>query len=160
MLVDRWWQDTYTFHFPVGEDTITLQDVIVLLELWIDGRAVISAVLQDVWATCHELFGLMCTGCNQVVTFVAPWEFRTDLHPMQLTMACICSRKLLFWRLESCCLRINQEIRFGFLITVVISRKLNLSRGVAASSHGYIVSYIMQHCPTVTRLLVPWFSYR
>lgn len=57
-LVDRSWQDTYTFHFLVGEDTITLQDVVVLLRLQIDGRPVISAVLQDVWATCHGLLGL------------------------------------------------------------------------------------------------------
>lgn len=39
-LVERWRQETHSFHLPVGEATITLQDVAVLLGLRIDGRPV------------------------------------------------------------------------------------------------------------------------
>ncbi|KAL8098032.1 hypothetical protein AgCh_030966 [Apium graveolens] len=41
-LVERWRPETHTFHLPMGELTITLEDV-VLLGLPIDGRALIVA---------------------------------------------------------------------------------------------------------------------
>ncbi|KAI4296149.1 hypothetical protein L6164_036131 [Bauhinia variegata] len=57
-LVERWRQETHTFHFPVGESTITLQDVAVLLGLPIEGQALTGRTdLQ--WADlCEELLGL------------------------------------------------------------------------------------------------------
>ena len=39
-LVERWRQETHTFHFPLGEATITLLDVDLLTRLPIEGRAV------------------------------------------------------------------------------------------------------------------------
>lgn len=57
-LVEQWLQETYTFHFPIGETAITLQDVPVLVGLQIDGRPDISILMQDVQATCHILLGL------------------------------------------------------------------------------------------------------
>jgi hypothetical protein len=57
-LVERWRQETHTFHFTVGESTVTLQDVGVLLGLRIDGHAVTgNADLQ--WDDlCEELLGV------------------------------------------------------------------------------------------------------
>ncbi|XP_031266286.1 serine/threonine-protein phosphatase 7 long form homolog isoform X2 [Pistacia vera] len=57
-LVERWRQETHTFHFAVGESTITLQDVAVLLGLRIHGYPVTgSADLQ--WDDlCEELLGV------------------------------------------------------------------------------------------------------
>ncbi|KAJ0030831.1 hypothetical protein Pint_14549 [Pistacia integerrima] len=57
-LVERWRQETHTFHFAVGESTITLQDVAVLLGLRIHGYPVIgSADLQ--WDDlCEEFLGV------------------------------------------------------------------------------------------------------
>ena len=39
-LIERWWLETHTFHVPVEEMTITLQDVVIILRLCIDGPVV------------------------------------------------------------------------------------------------------------------------
>ena len=39
-LVERWSFETHTFHLLVGEMTITLQDVVIILGLWIHGSPV------------------------------------------------------------------------------------------------------------------------
>ena len=50
-LVERWRPETHTFHVPVGEMTITLQDVAIILDLRINGPAVIAEL-------CGELLGV------------------------------------------------------------------------------------------------------
>ncbi|XP_074368492.1 serine/threonine-protein phosphatase 7 long form homolog [Apium graveolens] len=59
--VERWRPETHTFYFPVGEVTITLQDVDVRLGLPVDGDAVISDVTPGPdmsWRSyVAELFG-------------------------------------------------------------------------------------------------------
>lgn len=57
-LVERSRQETHTFHLPVGETTVTLQDVAVLLGLRIDGRPIISPIIPDVRTMCQELLGV------------------------------------------------------------------------------------------------------
>ena len=64
-LVERWRTETHTFHFPIGEATVTLQDVSVLYGLRIDGRAVTgvdSSLATEQWiALCAELLGVAPT---------------------------------------------------------------------------------------------------
>jgi hypothetical protein len=56
-VVERWRRETHTFHFPIGEMTITLQDVLCLWGLPIDGLPVTGDV-DDRWdQTVIDLFG-------------------------------------------------------------------------------------------------------
>ncbi|KAK4479211.1 hypothetical protein RD792_014722 [Penstemon davidsonii] len=70
-LVERWREETHTFHLPTGEATVTLQDVGVLLGLPIDGNAVTSSDTEcrtkEQWqALCFELLGAIPPS-NQIV---------------------------------------------------------------------------------------------
>ncbi|KAL8505556.1 hypothetical protein ACS0TY_016699 [Phlomoides rotata] len=62
-LVERWRSETHTFHLPVGEATITLQDVAIMWGLPIDGNAVVCAdpprTIDDWRAHCEHLLGFV-----------------------------------------------------------------------------------------------------
>ena len=57
-LVERWRAETHMFYVPVGEMTIMLQDVAIILGLCIDGPAVIGTCVFDVAELCGELLGV------------------------------------------------------------------------------------------------------
>ena len=57
-LVERWQPETHTFHVPIGEMMITLQDVAVILGLRIDGPAVTGTCVFDVAELYGELLGV------------------------------------------------------------------------------------------------------
>ena len=48
-LVDRWRPETHTFHLPVGEMAVTLQDVSLLLGLPLVDRAVGARAVDPDW---------------------------------------------------------------------------------------------------------------
>ncbi|KAG8501045.1 hypothetical protein CXB51_003142 [Gossypium anomalum] len=57
-LVERWRLETYTFHLPCGECTITLEDVHLQVGLPLDGYAVTGFASSTDWeAMCYELLG-------------------------------------------------------------------------------------------------------
>ncbi|KAL8485382.1 hypothetical protein ACS0TY_027618 [Phlomoides rotata] len=60
-LVERWRPETHTFHFPVGEATVTLQDVAIIWGLHIDGQPLCiddHNKTEEEWQwNCLELLG-------------------------------------------------------------------------------------------------------
>ena len=57
-LVERWQLETYTFHLPYGEMSITLQDVEVIFGLPIDGKVLFGPTVVGDWRQlCMELLG-------------------------------------------------------------------------------------------------------
>ena len=56
-LVERWRLETHTFHFPLGESTITLQDVALQLGLSIDGQPVTGFTSGDMVEASQYLLG-------------------------------------------------------------------------------------------------------
>lgn len=59
-LVERWRPETHTFHFPVGECTVTLEDVALQLGIRVDGRPVIGSTSfskERIGDLCQSLLG-------------------------------------------------------------------------------------------------------
>ncbi|KAK6911906.1 Aminotransferase-like, plant mobile domain [Dillenia turbinata] len=56
-LVERWRRETNTFHMTVGEMTITLEDVALILGLGIDGEPVVGVTYATSNTLCEKLLG-------------------------------------------------------------------------------------------------------
>ncbi|CAL5406797.1 unnamed protein product [Camellia sinensis] len=56
-LVERWRRETNTFHFTVGEMTVTLEDVAYLLGLAVDGEPVIGVTYTTCEVVCVKYLG-------------------------------------------------------------------------------------------------------
>ncbi|KAI4306046.1 hypothetical protein L6164_029358 [Bauhinia variegata] len=56
-LVERWRRETNTFHLNVGEMTVTLKDVALLLGLAIDGEPVIGITYTSCSSVCEKYLG-------------------------------------------------------------------------------------------------------
>ena len=57
-LVKRWQPKTHTFHVPVREMTIMLQDVAIILGIYINRLVVTGTCVFDVAELCGELLGV------------------------------------------------------------------------------------------------------
>jgi len=58
-LVERWRTETHTFHLPLGEATIKLEDVVVQLNLPIDGEPITGINSGNLVPLCNHLLGSM-----------------------------------------------------------------------------------------------------
>ena len=58
-FVERWRAKTHTFHLHRGECTITLQDIVVLVGLPIDGDAIIGHTHMNWRRIFHDLLGVL-----------------------------------------------------------------------------------------------------
>ena len=58
-FIERWRLETYTFHVPQVESTITLQDVSIILGLPIDGVAICGITCLDWREVCAILLGVV-----------------------------------------------------------------------------------------------------
>ncbi|XP_014498942.1 protein MAIN-LIKE 1-like [Vigna radiata var. radiata] len=56
-LVERWRMETHTFHLPLGESTITLEDVALQLGLPIEGHDVTGISSGPLTLFCQQLLG-------------------------------------------------------------------------------------------------------
>ena len=57
--MERWRSETHTFHFPLGETTVTLEDVELILGLPVDGEAVIGITTGDLVSLCEQFLGFI-----------------------------------------------------------------------------------------------------
>ncbi|KAH7834884.1 hypothetical protein Vadar_020616 [Vaccinium darrowii] len=57
-LLERWHPETHSFHLGLGEWTVTLQDVEVILGVPVDGLPIVGSTEQDWDKLCQELLGL------------------------------------------------------------------------------------------------------
>ncbi|KAF3635293.1 hypothetical protein FXO38_24711 [Capsicum annuum] len=90
-MVERWRQETHTFHLPFGKVTITLQDVEVLFGLCTDGDAVVYADEMDRnldWCTMlRDFTGLEVESAaiNVCVLWVSGGHVNTkEIYPNEL----------------------------------------------------------------------------
>lgn len=56
-LIERWRPETHTFHFPIGECTVTLEDVALQLGVPIRGNAVVGQSVSNVYHICGQYLG-------------------------------------------------------------------------------------------------------
>ncbi|WCJ24839.1 Aminotransferase-like plant mobile domain family protein [Euphorbia peplus] len=61
-LVERWRKETNSFHFLIGEMSITLEDVALLLGLPIDGEPVLGVTYTSCKAVCEKFLGRVPDG--------------------------------------------------------------------------------------------------
>ncbi|QHN92361.1 uncharacterized protein DS421_17g583040 [Arachis hypogaea] len=69
-LIERWRPETHTFHFPVGECTVTLEDVAVILGLPTNGLPVTGPTMSSfeaLEAECLHQFGIAPAKMNMYV---------------------------------------------------------------------------------------------
>ncbi|RYR19350.1 hypothetical protein Ahy_B03g064110 [Arachis hypogaea] len=98
-LIERWRPETHTFHFPIGECAVTLEDVVVILGLPTNGLPVTGPTMSSfeaLEAECLHQFGIAsrkndCRGSFIKLTWFRGLKDRIvlndDVH-MQMYVKC------------------------------------------------------------------------
>ncbi|RYR30908.1 hypothetical protein Ahy_B01g055698 [Arachis hypogaea] len=98
-LVERWYPDTHTFHLPIGECAVTLEDVAMILGLPTDGLPVTEMTMSSfeaLEAKCLHQFGDAprksdCRGSGIKLTWLRDLKERlqlTDKNSIQRYVKC------------------------------------------------------------------------
>ena len=66
-FVEQWHPETYSFHLPHGEITITLQDVEVIMGMPIEGEAMVRFTKRTWKTVCDEILGIQIPTENKIV---------------------------------------------------------------------------------------------
>ncbi|XP_025607830.1 serine/threonine-protein phosphatase 7 long form homolog [Arachis hypogaea] len=103
-LIERWRPETHTFHFPVGECAVTLEDVAVILGLPTNGLPVTGPTMSSfeaLEAECLHQFGIApskneCRGSFIKLTWFRGVRDRIVLNDVHMQMYVKCHIMLLF----------------------------------------------------------------
>ena len=84
-LCEKWRIETHTFHMPLGETTVTLEDVSLQLGVLIDGEPVTRSTYGNLMEFCHELLGIFHLKICSYVTESSCHGWILDFGNNQLT---------------------------------------------------------------------------
>ncbi|RYR12506.1 hypothetical protein Ahy_B04g070033 [Arachis hypogaea] len=93
-LIDRWWPETHTFHLPVGEYTITLEDVTHIYGLSTDSRAIsrrTDSCFAHVVDECVANFGILSGENNHVSSAIKLSWITKICNAEALTLQSLCN---------------------------------------------------------------------
>jgi hypothetical protein len=119
-LIEQWRRETNTFHFRYKEMTQTLQNVMILLGLPIDGRVVTFTGVRNRIVLCEWSFGLSLPPFElKGVVYVLSGLMRYFRHhQMILTMrSCGGTKSIMIWM---CWLFINIVLIIIIIIIILI----------------------------------------
>lgn len=80
-LVEQWRPETHTFHLPVGECTITLEDVALQLGITVDGRPVTGATYYDWDDVCQQYLGVVPPKGEAIISSAIKIKWLQDNMP-------------------------------------------------------------------------------
>jgi len=82
-LVERWRPETHTFHLSIGECSITFQDVLLQLGLYVDVPRVIGPTMLDWDEMCDTLLGITSIKGESIIGFMIKLKWlRENLLPI------------------------------------------------------------------------------
>ncbi|XP_028216646.1 protein MAIN-LIKE 2-like [Glycine soja] len=81
-LVEQWRPETHIFHLPVGECTITLEDVALQLGIKVDGRPIIGATCYDWEEMCEQYLGVVPPKGEAIVGSAIKLKWLQDNMPL------------------------------------------------------------------------------
>ncbi|KAH0654430.1 hypothetical protein KY290_031375 [Solanum tuberosum] len=157
-LVERWRPETHTFHFKIGEATITLQDVEVLYELPVNGDPVLGnemiRTIGDWQNICQRLLGFVPsreafkTNSIKVAAFNAHMLSQPQLPNMATQdMVNQKARYYMFWMIAGMMMADTSGgyLKLMYLPMLEDIDKIGFIVGGVRPWHTYIIFFVKPH---------------